>query len=85
MANWKNKLEIGDLHRAYQSQELSITELAIKLADRLVKAPFYLRHKNILQSIILDLADVESVDNYDNCLEALYDWADVNHNCWLNP
>ena len=77
MANWKYKLELKDLWKARDEGKLTIQELGKKVAERIRQATFYMKHKNQIRDILREFDCVEEdVEEFDNILSDLYDWAD---------
>lgn len=81
MAQWKTKVLLGDLHRAHREGEITVSELAKRLAARLEKN----RYAAEIEETIDELKHVESVEHYDECLHALYDFGDWDHRIWFDP
>lgn len=96
MANWKHRLAVGADRRAFEHAEITILELAQRFAVKLRA----LKLLGVEQSDVEerdDIADefetVESVSEFDDVLERLYDWADTSLDndwprtkmCWVEP
>ncbi len=78
MSNWINRLNLKDLWKARAKGELTIQELGKRIARRIEKLHCYDRYKDDLQTIVMDFEIVdEDVEEFDNILEELYDWADT--------
>ena len=86
MANWKHKIQIWDLYDRYDRNEIDVPTLGKLLAERLEKVAEEMPSswQKELGSIATSLEEVNSVDEYDSCLEALYDWGDQDHRLWVN-
>lgn len=96
MPNWTKTLNIADLHKAYQAHELSVKDLAHKVADQ-VDRLYQTGHGQVerlysepngsdLDEIIMYLRafdDEDDIDGYDTVLKELYDWADYDHRLWV--
>lgn len=80
MADWKTKIELRDLHEAFEKGEMTVKEVGKALADRVQKN----RYAGELEDIIYELRVVDDVDDYDWCLEQLYDFGDYDHRIWIN-
>lgn len=86
MANWKSKLNISDLHSKWEKSEISTAEVAKEVAIRLKANKF--ANLQELQNIIDDLENLGEdseahVDDYDYCLEQLYNFGDAGHRIWI--
>lgn len=80
MAIWEDTVVFEDLHDAYEDESMSIQEIAKQLADRLEKS---LLGQDLLDDGTLEtLRDVGSVEEFDECLENVYDWADMKR-VWI--
>lgn len=79
MANWRNKLKVKDI---INDDNLSIEEKAIEIAKRIRVLATKWSEENPIREEIMDIADdfesVEpNVEEFDGCLERLYDWGDT--------
>lgn len=81
MADWKTTVKLGDLHAAFKSGSIPITQVAKDLAERLRKSPY----AEELEDEIFELENLEEVDEYDDVLAALYDFGDCGHRIWFAP
>lgn len=93
MVQWKNRVKIGDLHQAFCEETITVSELALKVYNRLKNLSYYKdESEHEFQKIVDSLNDVADyavcgeadIDDYDSCLSALYDWADHNHRLWID-
>lgn len=83
MVKWKHRLEVRDLWQAYKKKEIDIAQLAKKVADRIRELRCYEQDKE-LEDIALNFeACSNDVEEFDDCLCELYDWADVDKRCWI--
>ena len=87
---WKYRINVGDLWEQYPN-EISIQELAEKLANRLdkVKKEIDYIDRKTLSTVIIDLKEFSKQDNlnaddFDEILVELYDWADFMKTCWID-
>ena len=86
MTDWRHKLEIADLHKSYQSGEITSPNLGVAVAKRL-RSLIDDKHKlSPIPEELLDEADdiasefksgIKTIDDYDQILERLYDWGDT--------
>lgn len=88
MPKWKNKIDISDLHSAYESNEVTIQYVANSVADRLRELPIY-QSNYYLQTIVKDLEVIAydedcNADDYDCVLNTLYNWGDIDNRLWIN-
>ena len=78
VANWKYRLELSDLWKAKKEGKLTIEELAKQVAQRIRRLPCYEKYEEELLDIVLGFEHcVNNLDDFDNVLEQLYDWADI--------
>lgn len=84
MTRWRHNLKVGDLHAAYQEGSLSPEQLGNKLAKRILSKRWFDRYRDDLEPIVSALEDCANIDEYDEALEDLYDWADQDHRCWVS-
>jgi len=80
MPKWVNKLDLKDLWKQRDEGKITISELGKAVADRIKKSKFYKlkTHEQSLREIVLDFEDcIDDVEEFDEILERLYDWADT--------
>lgn len=84
MTDWKHTLDITDLHESYQRGDMIIDEVAKEVAKRL--RALVTENKPPIEQYLIDQANViadsleheiEVVEQYDNLLNNLYEWADT--------
>src|SRR2546423_1029394 len=101
MANWKYRLSVGRDRRDYDDGLISLQELGKRIADKIKTLPCYGKDESMFSSsnelgdCALEFENVIDVEDFDNILEALYDWADTeitpfdawprNKMCWVEP
>ena len=102
MADWKLRLRVGRARRDYEDGGITLKELCDIYARQLEKkAPFIRDRMNEpdladeAEDIAHDFkAMVETVEEFDDALTRLYDWADTTLNdetwpheklCWVEP
>ena len=93
MTNWLNKLDVSDLWKLYDDDEITMQECAKRLAIR-VEALY-----NTCVSLTTDLDNLEEIkerfeeisqdetatlEEFNYIMADLYDWGDLRHNCWIN-
>lgn len=91
MPHWKAKIGIGDLHQSYQDGLIDVVTLAESTHNRLSKISYY-RDDFEFQEIVDWFKDVSeeattggaTINDYDNVLRELYDWADCDHRLWID-
>jgi len=79
MVHWKYKLNFKLLFEAYKEGNITLKELAEKIADRLEKSHFYAEYERDLEGIVDELRGFEDDDDnkyFDDIFGSLYDWAD---------
>lgn len=84
MAQWKYRLNVADLWKARNEKKITIKELSVTLAKRIMNSPFFKKHEAELFEIVWDFEkEVETIEEFDGVLETLYNWADAER-CWIN-
>ena len=99
MSDWQHKLELKDLHNKYRAGELTPEALGKEVSKRLT-ALIERNRPPISEDLLSEAEDIasefengiEEVDDYDNVLARLYDWADTSLDgkfggkklCWIN-
>lgn len=95
MADWKLKLRVGQDRLAYDEKEITLEELASRYASKLKHKVDYIRNvmkeedlADEAEDIAHDFTIVASVEEFDEALERLYDWADTSlgggaKTCWV--
>lgn len=82
MANWRTKIRLTDLHELNKAKKIEPTELGKEVAKRL-KATKYAKDEVFEQIINLFENEVFDIEDYDNALCELYDFADEGHRIWI--
>ncbi len=78
MSNWINKLSLKDLWKARDENNLTIQQLAQQVAKRIEKMPCYKKYEKYLRVIVSEFRCCEEdIEEFDNILKDLYDWADT--------
>lgn len=81
MSNWKYKLLLSDLRIKYEKDEITIVELAIRIAERLRILEIEQEdneYENDLENIITEFeTSCNDVEDFDCILNRLYDWGDI--------
>ncbi len=92
MADWQRKLEIADLHNGYRAGTVSVSDLASGVADRLAKLSAFNnedldteRDEIVEEFRCLSKENDPNIDDYDEVLERLYNWADTPLSNDWNP
>lgn len=84
MAQWVHELNFKDLWEAHDKELIKLPDMAKEVAKRIKNAPFYKKYEDDLEEIAEDFKHVEEVDEFDEILERLYDWADLSLDGKLN-
>jgi len=85
MANWKTKVNLEDLHTAFQEKTITVQQLAAGVAARLKLNRYASELEEIIDYFISISEDSEAdVEEYDYALAELYDFADTDHRIWFN-
>jgi hypothetical protein len=87
MADWKETVNIKDLHEGFNEGTFGIAHVAGEIAKRLrktrsAKDPSMLDIIEQFESLAED-SDDANVSEYDDILEQLYDFADGGHRLWV--
>ncbi len=98
MANWQRKIDISQLHHDFQAGTITVQQLAAGVAKKVRLVPDFKRdHIDLSRDEIAEefeaLSEDENADinDYDNVLSNLYDWADMSLDgqfngkkvCWI--
>jgi len=87
MAHWRNKIDISEEYKLYRDNKATTQEVGQMVAEKLLKlrkAKLGLIGDEDLEDIILRFQyECESIEDFDDVLEALYDWGDYDHTCWI--
>ena len=78
MRNWKRTVSIKDLIDPSQPADIVADNIRKRLVHAFGSPDF------ALANIITDLGSVGTVEECDDLLDRLYDWADTN-DVWLGP
>lgn len=85
MPEWKTKVNIVDLHSAFQDGKITVQELAAGVAKRLKLNRYAEELEEIIDYFISLSEDPKAdVEEYDYVLSELYDFADFDHRIWVN-
>ena len=95
MSNWLNRLELKDLWKAMDKNEITIQQLAKQVAKRIRRLKCYKANEEILEELAYNFENCEEdVEEFDNWLSELYDFGDTptgDYNgtiadklCWIN-
>ena len=85
MANWQYRMEIKRYQDRYKdSGDLRFLKagLAQECRDLASRVEMYV-DKGKLRDIANRFEAVEDIDQYDDVLEELYNWADYEKKCWV--
>lgn len=81
MANWKETLNLKDLHDAYRDGTLPVKELANKVHARCMNLKC--AGDPIFQDVISMLIDIDDIETYDEALSDIYNYGDIGHRIWV--
>lgn len=84
MPNWRFKIDISDFHTGLREGDISTRELAKGVAERVRSSQAYVIYFGDLEDIAAEFDEAETLDEYDEALRRLYDFADVEHRIWVN-
>ena len=78
MVHWKHRLDLRAIFELYKNAEISLKELAEKVAKRIEIAHFYSDYPE-LEDIVDEFYGLTDEDNkgyFEDIFSALYDWGD---------
>lgn len=87
MINWKTTLKVRDLHKGLREGTLTAQEVAGKVAKLLTRNPYAADPE---LAVLIDefecLAEKKdaTADEYDEVLDALYNYGDDDHRIWVD-
>jgi hypothetical protein len=84
MPNWRFTIDIADLHTSSREGDISPRELARGVAARVRNSAAYVIYFGDLEDIAAELDYVETLNEYNESLRRLYDFADIDHRIWVN-
>jgi len=92
MAHWLHKLDLKDIWNKY-NEEMTIQEIGKEVSKRIKELECYEAQIDILEEIAEGFKYVEDVEEFDNWMNELYDWGDIqigkkpgiiqNKMCWI--
>lgn len=76
--NWRYRIELADLWKKFEAEEIDIEVICKKTAERIKKSliPAFLRVE--LEPICDQLQHTDDVEDFDQIMEELYEFADQN-------
>lgn len=74
MGEWKATIDISEEHEAFENGDMTIEQVAKTVAEKLGETAF----KEDLADLIVALGDCHDVEDYDDILNEVYDFADMN-------
>lgn len=88
MADWKQRVDISDLHLDFEEGRREIVGVAWQVATRLMTLSYY-KTDPTFHELVDEMSGAgthSSMDeeDYDSLLSDLYDWGDVDHRLWIN-
>lgn len=89
MDKWKNYVELSDIFETYEEGVSDFDEHKDLIVQRLLHSSnkFVLISKydrENLKDLIDELAGTEDLSEFNDCLDLIYDWGDVDHKLWIN-
>lgn len=89
MVFWKNQLDLKDLWKWFENlgeeakeDEERINEMGRKVSERIRSASFFSLYKT-LETFALMFEKVTKIEEFNEVLDSLYNWADERHRCWI--
>ena len=87
MVDWKNKVDLSQEWRRARNGELTAQQLSRVIAIKLSRFIQWASDQELVtiraDFNALALNAAASFDDFDVILEALYNWADVDHRLWV--
>ena len=81
MRQWERRLELADIWKQRERDEIEIPELGKEIANRLRLLNL---QSHEMDGLIEEFDCVEDdMEEFDSILERLYDWADVGKRLWI--
>ena len=75
MTDWKYKVDLSDLWDEYDEGTKSVTDVAEEVYSRVYKV---VPMTDELELILCDIQDAQTLDELNNHMHDLWDWADTN-------
>jgi len=76
MANWKYRIDLKDIWKMYDEEEIHPVEAAKMISQKLKEHEVYKDHHEELDSIIDEIEGSETEEEINASMQSLYDWAD---------
>ena len=70
MTQWRQTIDLSDLWESYENDLLTVSALSASVSTRLADA-------NVPDDIVVRFEDLDDVDDFDDAMSYLYDWADA--------
>ena len=77
MANWKYKIDLKEVWRKLEDEEIEISEGGKQIAEILRNHKAYQEYETKLEEIAEQFEDVEDKTDFNYILDDLYDWGDT--------
>ena len=88
MSNWKNKVDLHDLHKNFDEEKMDAEQVAQETAKRLEAIkPLKLAtacQQEQFEEIIEHFQNCDTTEEYDYALDRLYDFGDAHNLLWVN-
>ncbi len=87
MTNWRHQISLTDIRKGYETEQLTLSEFCVSVADRIMASPWAAENDNV-EGVTHELRWVTSFDgsteaDVDDLLQQLYDLAD-DDGVWLD-
>lgn len=79
MSNWKTNLDLKDVWTAHDEERMTTSEVAAAVSERLAEQ---FPEDDEIEAIVEQFQAVEDVEEFNNAMSDLYDWADEAR-CWI--
>lgn len=77
MSKWLHKLDLQDIWKKYDSNDMTVSEIGKEIAERVRKLKCYKKYEDILEEIVLNFEFVEDLAEFNSFMNELYDWGDI--------
>lgn len=82
MPNWKHKLPLKDIWEAAKNAGVSYSEVGKQVAARIREQP-WAQNCSGLDKICKAFCTVTNIEQFDDTMGSLYNWADYDRFCWV--
>ncbi len=77
MANWQHRLDLMDLWKKYDNNEMNVSQVGVQIAERLSSLDLHGNLEGQRDDLVECFQGVGDIGDFDNTMELLYDLADT--------